>query len=386
MICWLQCYLRRVKRVDNIVLFLDYVMHANIQPQKNKTKAIILIGGGLFLFVFTFGSLPLLASLAILSIPLGCLALLFLLNLSNWTPMNNRISEQQIVSMVALFQRLPYLDHVILEHMTKQAWGIDFDTNEFPNRSVSGSSPMFLISTDDRIYTVNYFERPYFDRVQDVADEASELRTKSIIQTHQAWISIDLMQPAETIDDLDYEYAQIGKLLSQIVNEDVMAIVIPETMRLIPWSKDSARMLISDAPLTGNFNPEPPVLQVNDYDPKMMRAVNRARRKFPEFVDAFERCMRGEVPEGTLQDFSVKSPVTVGRNTEYIWSNITCIENGIIYGKLCNQPVSLKGLSAGDRVRIRETELNDWIYKDNDEIKGGFTIKVLKSIRQKKTS
>ncbi len=306
-----------------------------------------------------------------------------------WTrKIDDSLTKQNMISMVALFERLPYLDRRTLELHVHCAWGIDFKSHKDATQYVKGNTPMFLVCTGDctgdRIYAINYFERPYYDQLDEAAGQTNEVRAKSIIQNHRAWISVDLMKPSDAIDDIDIEYARIGKLLNEIINHEALAILIPETMRLIPWSKSAEEMLTSDSPLNADVEPAPHVLQVDDRNPKLMRAVLQARRKFPQFVNAFERCMREEVPPGSLQDFSIKSPITVGQNTEFIWCNVTAIENGVVYGKLCNEPVSLKGLSAGSLVRVRVSELNDWLYIDNGEIKGGFTIKILKNLRYRK--
>ncbi|MFK7767512.1 MAG: DUF2314 domain-containing protein [Mariniblastus sp.] len=357
-----------------------YFAFSNIKKPKLTPNvlafAIFSISLGVAIYIFPYTT-PMIVSAVI------C-AFLYLAYLIIRNPLNEISPGPQMVSMVALFRQLPKLDRHLIEQHVKKSWNLDFKNNEDSSEFVKGSAPMFLISTEDRIYTVNYFDRPYFDNPNDILNYTSELRIKSIVRSHQAWISVDLMKPGESLDNLDREYALIGKLINHLASGQAIAILIPETMRVIPWSKATQRMLESDAPLSVQVEDAPAVLQVDDRDPRLRRAVLKARKRFPQFVEAFERSMRGEVPAGELQDFSIKSPVTVGENTEYIWSKVTAIENGIAYATLCNEPISLDGASAGDRVRIHVDQLNDWIYKDKDEIVGGFTIAVLKKLRQRK--
>ncbi|MCH7861730.1 MAG: DUF2314 domain-containing protein, partial [Proteobacteria bacterium] len=66
-----------------------------------------------------------------------------------------------------------------------------------------------------------------------------------------------------------------------------------------------------------------------------------------------------------------------GDMTEFIWVNVTAIEGDEIHGELGNNPVDLENLKIGDSLRVKLTDLNDWLYTDGDELVGGFTTKVL---------
>src|SRR5262249_48937907 len=117
-----------------------------------------------------------------------------------------------------------------------------------------------------------------------------------------------------------------------------------------------------------------PVVQVPDDDPRMKAAVAEARRRWPESVDALEKRQPG-------QRFAVKAPITDGKNTEFMWADVTAIEGDLILGTLENEPVDLKNLRYGSRVRIQHSVLNDWIVSDGRSIQlGGFTIKVIQNL------
>ena len=109
----------------------------------------------------------------------------------------------------------------------------------------------------------------------------------------------------------------------------------------------------------------------------MQAAVEEARRRWPEFVTAFETRGPGQG--------SVKCPITAGGNTEFIWIEVTAIENDTIYGTLANDPMDLGSLRLGSRVKASAGELNDWIYFDEaDSMHGGFTIKVVEEISKER--
>jgi uncharacterized protein YegJ (DUF2314 family) len=105
-------------------------------------------------------------------------------------------------------------------------------------------------------------------------------------------------------------------------------------------------------------------------DPRLLAAVREARRRWPEFVAAFEQREGGQI-------FSVKVPVREGKQTEYMWLSVSALEHEMIYGRLDNEPVAMKRLHAGDRLRVPVRDLNDWLYTRGDTLAGGFTIDVL---------
>jgi uncharacterized protein YegJ (DUF2314 family) len=74
----------------------------------------------------------------------------------------------------------------------------------------------------------------------------------------------------------------------------------------------------------------------------------------------------------------VKAPITAGTNTEFIWLEVGAVENGVIYGRLANEPINLGSLKIGAQVRTTVDKLNDWAFIDpKGQSQGLFTVKVL---------
>jgi uncharacterized protein YegJ (DUF2314 family) len=105
-------------------------------------------------------------------------------------------------------------------------------------------------------------------------------------------------------------------------------------------------------------------------DRRLLAAVREARRRWPEFVAAFENRESGQL-------FSVKVPVRQGKQIEYMWLSVSALEHEMLYGRLDNEPVMMKQLHAGDRLLVLVRDLNDWLYTRGDTLAGGFTIEVL---------
>ncbi len=283
--------------------------------------------------------------------------------------------EAPMISMVAFFDRLPFLDDAILSTHVNSAWGREIRNNQLAGSFVAGAAPLFVIKTEHQIYAVNYLNKNYFDNVDEVLEEVTELRLTSVIRSHLGWISVDLVSDSLGLDS-DFHYARIGRLLRQLANEDCVALLLPDGMKLVPWDKSIEAALVSENLLENLTPSQPPVIPIDDNHPKLVAAVATARERFQQFVTAFENHQRDEDRDPN-QQFVVKAPISVDGRTEFIWVTTTAIENEILYGTLDNKPVGLPGLSQGDRVRVPVSKLNDWLYTHNDTTFGGFTIKVI---------
>jgi uncharacterized protein YegJ (DUF2314 family) len=115
----------------------------------------------------------------------------------------------------------------------------------------------------------------------------------------------------------------------------------------------------------------PPVIAVAEDDPRMIAAVAEAKRRWPEFVEAFM--------ENTDTDviFSIKTEFTEGEKSEFMWVEITRIDGDTIHGVLGNHPNELRNIKLGDEVTVNLADLNDWTYFKNGELIGGFTLEAI---------
>jgi len=334
-----------------------------------------------------FLTTPIWIALAWIALANGSLALIIaglclgLFGLVSW--LGQRPAQQQpvaapndeLISIVAMYETLPFIDEPLLAAHVNRAWGVEMQNIESAESFVVGSAPLFVIKTPHQIYVVNYFDNNYFENLDEVLDEITELRVSNVIRRHRAWISVDLVSDSQNLAPCQH-YSMIGQLLSQLTNNDCVALLIPDQMKLIPWDESAQAALISKDPLANLCPSQPPVIPIDDDYPKLVAAVEVARNRFSQFVTAFENHQRNEDRDESDQ-FAVKAPISMGGRTEFMWINTTAIENGILYGTLGNRPVGLSKLRPGDRVRVRVSEINDWIYTQGNRPFGGFTTKVI---------
>ena len=286
-------------------------------------------------------------------------------------------NDKPMISIVGLVEELPFLDETVLARHVRSAWGLDLSTGDGDGDATAfivGEAPLFCINCDRGMFIVHYFDQPYFDNSEEVAAQSRNMRLSHAVENHRAWFSVDLMTGSDDPDRLAEDFADVGRLFAEIVDDDCLGIVLPALDQLLPWEPEFGDALRSGDPLSAMCPELAPVIRVDDDDPRMQAAVSEARERFGEFEEAFRRRTNDEEP------FSVKAPITAGGNTEFIWIMVTGIENDVIYGTLGNDPVDLGNLKEGDQVHVSVSDLNDWMYMNGDDYEGGFTVKLLMEI------
>lgn len=297
-----------------------------------------------------------------------------------------------MLSLVLLLSEPKYMETPILARLASHAWQRDIraaskdddtdgDHEDDGDGWVVGTAetPVYMmmctVEDDALFFIVHNFPMPYVEDPDAVADEIDENRRARALREHKAWLSVDLMRHPESWG-ADEAYRWIGKLLADLIDETALAVLCPQTGAIAPVDEGMAERLRGENPLEEfAVSDLVPVVRVDGEDERLKAAVEEARRRFPDFVSAFEQREHGQL-------FSVKTPVTRGGNTEYIWITVTAIENETIYGELGNDPVDLPGLACGDRVKVDVPEVVDWMYLEDDEMQGGFSVRAIQQIIQ----
>jgi uncharacterized protein YegJ (DUF2314 family) len=115
------------------------------------------------------------------------------------------------------------------------------------------------------------------------------------------------------------------------------------------------------------------VVQLGADDPGLVAAAAEARRRWPEFVAAFN-----EHRPGRKCAVKYAAPIKGGGH-EQIWIMVTALGSGTISGTLGNRPVEDIGLKFGDAVTIQTDEVTDWLFTDGQSMTGGFSIATLRN-------
>jgi len=279
--------------------------------------------------------------------------------------------EEPLVSLVLLLRQPRYLDEGLLCQMVRAAWDIRLSDAEDGGNFVVGESPSFIVMAEGRTFLVNNSDAPYFTDGPLAASQVKDLRLRKAVNGHRAWMSVDLMCNDEA--PVEEAYRWIGKLIAELAADDCLAILSPQTGWLHVYNRELRRTLCGGDPLAVfSQATTAAVLHCREEDdPRMRLAVDEAKRCWPEFVEAFEN--RGED-----QHFSVRVPFSDGVHTELMWMTVTAIENSIIYGRLGNEPLSIRGMRQGAIVRAPVQNVSDWAYTQGEHIRGNFTVQAMR--------
>jgi len=289
-------------------------------------------------------------------------------------------SEQDskpIISLVHLRTRQRYLEAVVLANALSEAWGLNIVGGEGSDADgadgfVVGQSPMFIVMVHKpsfAMFMVHNHERPYFNEPDQVAASVPNLRFAEIIREHQAWLSVDLMQIDASKLDEEEAYRLIGKAVSALADDEVMAILSPQHNFFNLWSEALEQTLCGESPLDAlREEVKAPVFGVPDGD-VIERAILEARSHWPEFVTIF----KNRKPDDDR--FLVKAPFTgEGGEVEHMWLQVFGLEPEYVHGHLVNDPMHTTELQKGSQVEVAVAEISDWICPDaEDHPLGNFT-------------
>ncbi|HEV8607512.1 MAG TPA: DUF2314 domain-containing protein [Tepidisphaeraceae bacterium] len=279
--------------------------------------------------------------------------------------------DRPTIALVLLLSEPRFLDEKSLAKLVEKAWGLPANWSQKAGNSGKGKSPLLRIHAEGRAFVVQNVDAPYFDEPKKAAQEMRELRLRKVVAEHRAWLSVEYYG-SEKGESAGTIYQLIGKLIAELCDNDCLAVLCPATGGINIYDDEIRLGLCEKNPmeLLSSFS-HAPVLSVSQADPRMRQAVAEARKRWPEFVGAFEN-------RSADQHFSVRAPFGDGQHTEFMWVGVTAIENDIIYGELGNEPLWVRGMSAGETVKVRVGDMNDWMFTEGERMRGGFTIEAIR--------
>ena len=290
-----------------------------------------------------------------------------------------------MISLVYLLAEARFPNEVTVRECISHALEFDFGDEAFragdsvvsvTDSKIRGSDlRQFLVRIPQGIFTVIVSSAPYVADPKKFARETiRDKRLRSAIEKHRAWISVDRVGSAPAAAEKREAYQVMGKLLAAMAGPDCLAIYSPELETCNEFDLSLIERLNSADPL-GLFA-EPtfePIIEIEEDNPEMLRAVEEARRRWPEFVEAF-----GQRQDAGDERFIVKSEFKEGDRSEFMWVGVSELRETELVGVLMNDPHELLGFHRGQRVTLMVDSVNDWLFPSRGNgMVGGFTLRVL---------
>src|SRR6185436_5379218 len=94
---------------------------------------------------------------------------------------------------------------------------------------VAGETPLFMIRAGRAAFLVHNQSQSYFSDHEKVVSETNELRLRTALAEHNAWMAVDLLDGGNSFAKPGEAYGQIGKLVAELAGPDCAAVLFPET-------------------------------------------------------------------------------------------------------------------------------------------------------------
>jgi uncharacterized protein YegJ (DUF2314 family) len=118
---------------------------------------------------------------------------------------------------------------------------------------------------------------------------------------------------------------------------------------------------------------EPTIYSTPSDDEEMNKAIAYATTTLPQFTKAFQS------NQYDTSTFALKVRFATSTGGEHIWATHIRMVNGDFYGKVDNLPNSTSQVKLGEQIRLNQDDITDWMYAEKGVLKGGYTIKLLRS-------
>jgi uncharacterized protein YegJ (DUF2314 family) len=311
-----------------------------------------------------------------------------------------RPEKKEAPSLVLLLPRPrnPELFNVsYLRTVIGETCGVEFA--EGGANFVTGEFPAFIACFGGRYWSILHQGRPYFEDPSEAAAGLVEMRVAHAVREHRAWLSLTLVgggdgAPPESAyrtlgplavalaeQKVHFEFPEglfpgMGALEAPQSESKALAVYWPAVRAVRPFDEALCERLCGDEPLSAFRElhlKHAPVLAAKDDDPRLVAAVEEARRRWPEFVAAL-------APPQPEQTFAVKAPIREGDKVEFMWLSEVRLEGDTVHGALGNDPVELKQVRRGDALQVPRGEVVDWLVVGPQGMQGGFTVQALKAI------
>lgn len=117
------------------------------------------------------------------------------------------------------------------------------------------------------------------------------------------------------------------------------------------------------------------IYSVTEEDSAMNSAINKAKSTIAEFDEALKS------NNSSYSSFAIKKRYnTTNDGGEHMWIAEIKIINGNYKGIVNNDAEETTEVKYGDTVTVHKDEITDWMYLDNNVLRGGYTIRAIRNL------
>jgi uncharacterized protein YegJ (DUF2314 family) len=109
-------------------------------------------------------------------------------------------------------------------------------------------------------------------------------------------------------------------------------------------------------------------IRVSQGDADMAAAFRKAKATLKDFLEI----VRADRPSVT--SYSVKIALREGNVAEYVWISPFVERNGNFIGLVNSTLRAVRNVKSGQKITFRESEVVDWLYRENGKMIGNFTV------------
>ncbi|MHB9131656.1 MAG: hypothetical protein ACYDBB_11280 [Armatimonadota bacterium] len=177
---------------------------------------------------------------------------------------DNEEDAGPLTALVLLRATPRTLDEETVRGGVSRALSIRFDTADpqatefviaFPNNPLAAKhfgqdGQCFLLKVPQGLFMLNNLACPYTDIDGEAIADLPDLRLQGVLQQHQAWLSVDLLEAFSKESPREETYRTIGKILTALTDNECLGVYCPELGRCSELTPAVLETLASDDPLT----------------------------------------------------------------------------------------------------------------------------------------
>ena len=145
-------------------------------------------------------------------------------------------------------------------------------------------------------------------------------------------------------------------------------IIVVGILFCMACNSNTANKIITDNNNTLDTSKD--IYYVGSEDPGMNSAINNAKMSLDKFDIAFKS------NDTAFMDFSIKKRYnTPTGGGEHMWISVINISDSGYTGYVNNDADETTEVKYGDTVFVSKSEITDWMYLDNNILRGGYTFR-----------